>query len=327
MLHDAGNAISQLCRDNNIPLITTYKAKGIMDEDDPLCLGGHGLSPLSDGVILPLLAASDCVVLAGYDPIEMRSGWIRPWDGQNAIEIMHGRVEHGMHASAVRFIGDVAQAVSALGAGLKTPLAAVWPDGEPAQARAQLRDMFAPRKRWGPHQLFDALNHALPDEAVVTVDSGAHRILLSQVLRCHRPRQLLQSSCFCTMGVAVPLAIGVARAAPETPVVAVVGDAGFDMSPGDLATLRDLKRPLVIIVPVDDSLALIEKKQALMQIMKHGVSFEGSDIPAIAKAYGGHSTVVTDQETLFAELETAWSRAGFTVLACPIDKGDYDGAF
>lgn len=321
--HAAGPAIQALAEKHQIPVVTTYKAKGILPEDHPMALGGHGLSPLSDKSILPLLAASDCVILAGYDPIEMRAGWIRPWAAENAIEIMHAANEHGMHGSAVRFVGDVAVAVTALGG----PDGVVWPDGEPAAAKAELQQAFASRENWGPHQIYATLNDSLPDNAVVTVDSGAHRILLNQMWHCNRPKSLLQSAAFCTMGVAVPLAIGYKRAAPDTPVVAVVGDAGFDMTTGDLATLRDMQVPMVIVVPVDDSLALIEKKQTAMQMKTHGVRFVGSDIPAIARAYGGVGEVVQSREALQAALAAAWARDTFTVLTCPIDKADYDGAF
>jgi len=71
-------AVTAFARKHNIPVITTYKAKGVMPENDPLCLGGHGLSPKSDAIILPLLGQSDCVICAGYDPIEMRVGWKDP---------------------------------------------------------------------------------------------------------------------------------------------------------------------------------------------------------------------------------------------------------
>ncbi len=321
--HGAGPAIQALAEKHRIPVLTTYKAKGILPEDHPMALGGHGLSPLSDKSILPLLAASDCVILAGYDPIEMRAGWIRPWAAENAIEIMHAANDHGMHGAAVRFVGDVAAAVMALGG----PDGPVWPDGEPAAAKAELQRAFASRENWGPHQIYATLNDCLPDGAVVTVDSGAHRILLSQMWRCARPKSLLQSAAFCTMGVAVPLAIGYKRAAPDAPVVAVVGDAGFDMTTGDLATLRDMRTAMVIVVPVDDSLTLIEKKQTAMQMKTHGVRFVGSDIPAIARAYGGVGEVVQSREELKEALVGAWGRDTFTVLACPIDKADYDGAF
>lgn len=321
--HAAGEDIQHLAEQHQIPVVTTYKAKGILSENHPMTLGGHGLSPLSDASILPLLAASDCVLLLGYDPIEMRSGWIRPWAAENAIEIMHAANDHGMHGSAVQFVGDVGAALGALGG----PNGPVWSEGEPAAAKAELRRAFAPRDHWGPHQIFASLNAALPNDAVVTVDSGAHRILLNQMWRCNRPNALLQSAAFCSMGVAVPLAIGYKTAAPDTPVVAVVGDAGFDMTTGDLATLRDLQAPVVIVVPVDNSLALIAKKQAGMQLKPHGVQFVGTDIVAVARAYGGVGETVQSAEALSQALQAALSRDTFTVLACPIDKAGYDGAF
>ncbi|WP_457647608.1 thiamine pyrophosphate-binding protein [Profundibacter sp.] len=321
--HAAGPAILELAENHQVPVVTTYKAKGILPEDHPMALGGHGLSPLSDKTILPLLAKSDCVILAGYDPIEMRSDWINPWQPDNAIEIMHAANAHGMHGAAVRFVGDIGAALIALGA----PDGPVWPDGEPAAAKAELATAFAMPPEWGPHQLFATLNAALPDEAITTVDSGAHRILLSQIWRCERPNTLLQSAAFCSMGVAVPLAIGYKHAAPDVPVVAVVGDAGFDMGAGDLATLRDLHVPMVIVVPIDNSLALIEKKQAAMQLNTHGVQFAGSDIPAIARAYGGIGEVIQSKDQLLSALDNAWGRNTFTALACPIDKSAYNGSF
>ena len=321
--HVAGPAILGLAEKHQVPVVTTYKAKGILPEDHPMALGGHGLSPMSDKTILPLLAQSDCVILAGYDPVEMRSGWINPWQPENAIEIMHAANEHGMHGAAMRFVGDVGKALSALGA----PDGPVWPDGEPAAAKAELARAFAIPPEWGPHQLFATLNASLPDNAITTVDSGAHRILLSQIWRCRRPGSLLQSAAFCTMGVAVPLAIGYKRATPDVPVVAVVGDAGFDMTSGDLATLRDMHAPVVIVVPVDNSLALIEKKQTMMQMKTHGVQFTGTDIAAVARAYGGVGVIVEGREDLTVAVDEALGRDTFTVLVCPIDRGDYDGAF
>lgn len=40
----AGPAISRFCREHAIPLITTYKGKGLMDEADLLCLGAPACS-------------------------------------------------------------------------------------------------------------------------------------------------------------------------------------------------------------------------------------------------------------------------------------------
>ena len=324
--HDAGEEIAALAQAHGIPVLTTYKAKGVMDERDPLCLGGHGLSPLSDRFVLPLLKASDCVILAGYDPIEMRSGWIAPFAAEHAIDLVHARIEHGMHGSACRVVGDVRAMLAALRGGVRQRLGPAWPGGEPAAAREALDEMFKSPGTWGPHEVFATLQESLPEGAIVTVDSGAHRILMSQMWRCARPGTLLQSSAFCTMGVAVPLAAGVA-AASDAPVLAVVGDAGFDMTAGELASLRDLGRQLTIVVLRDDSLALIDKKQAAMQLPRHGVAFEASDAAAIARAYGGNGHDVTNRTGLETALTESWESEFFTVISCRILKESYDGAF
>ncbi|MBV1866088.1 MAG: thiamine pyrophosphate-binding protein [Rhodobacteraceae bacterium] len=327
VLHGAGSEILALSETHDIPVLTTYKAKGIIPETHPNCLGGHGLSPLSNKTILPLLAASDCVLLLGYDPIEMRSDWVRPWAAENALEFCHTQAEHGMHGSALRFVGDVAAVTRALVDGLDRPLADIWPEREPHSARATLQKAFAPRANWGPHAVFATLDTELPDKAVVTVDSGAHRILFSQMWHANRPSQILQSAAFCTMGIAVPLAMGVRRAAPDTPVVAVVGDAGMDMVAGDLATLRDMALPLTIIVLVDDALTLIGAKQSAMQLRETGVRFGSTDFVALAQAYGGYGEWISESLQLKQALGRAENRTSFTILACKIEKSDYYGAF
>ena len=83
-----GTVLQKLMDGFGIPLITTYKAKGIVDEHHSLALGGAGLSPLADKHLLPLVKAADLVLLVGYDPIEMRPGWLDPFaPAADVIEI------------------------------------------------------------------------------------------------------------------------------------------------------------------------------------------------------------------------------------------------
>lgn len=321
--HHAGDAILALAEAGEIPVITTYKAKGIVDENHHLCLGGHGLSPRSDEIVLPILRNSDCIILAGYDPIEMRNGWIEPWDAKNAIDITHADIQHGMHGSAMCFVGDVRLGIEALQS------AAPNKSGGAPQARQALDTMFAERENWGPHQVFATVLDSLPEGGVATADSGAHRILLSQMWRCKTPQTLLQSTCFCTMGIALPLAMGYAKAVgPDGPrVVAFVGDAGFEMVIGEMATLRDMEIPLVIVVLVDEALSLIDLKQSRSNLPQLGVKFNKTNIVEIAEVYGATSTWVSNIEQLKTATTRAFISDGFSVIACRIDKSEYSGAF
>ncbi len=320
----AAPAVAKFAAAWGMPVVTSYKAKGVLPESDPLSLGGAGLSPKADRHLLPLVKAADVVVLAGYDPIEMRINWREPFAaGTAVIDLVAEALPHGMHRSDHLIVGDVAAGLAALGTP-KEPRE-IWPGGEPEAARTALRAAFAPAAEWGPDVVFDTVRAATPPETVITIDSGAHRILLSQLWQTPIPRAVLQSTGLCTMGCAVPLALGYKLASPATPVIAFVGDAGLEMGLGELATARELGLSVVIVVLVDRSLALIEMKQRATQRPNAAVDFSGSDFPTVAEALGGTGRWIDDAATLATEVEAALGRDGFTVLACRIDRRSYDG--
>ena len=322
VLEDAGAAISVFCKAHHIPLVTTYKGKGLMPEGDALCLGAAGLSPLADKTLMPLIAQADCLLLLGYDPIEMRVGWRNPWDDRKVvIEITPVVRDHGMHSSTVAIVSNIAPALSAL----KHSPPTRWEANEPVLARATLQKDFSGPDSWGPHAAFRVLRDLLPDKMVLTADSGAHRILLSQMWECRSPRTLLQSSGFCTMACALPLAAGAKLGRPDEPVVCVVGDAGLDMAAGELATIRDLHLPITICVLVDESLALIDLKQRKSQLPSIGVSIGKTDFAAVARAYGGHGANVTNATELAVDIEKALLCKSFSVIAIHITNRAYDG--
>lgn len=320
----ASQDIAQFCRQHSIPLITSYKGKGILPETDPLALGGAGLAPSADAKLLPLVQSSDCIILAGYDPIEMRIGWQNVWQHDaRVIDFSAVANTHYMHQAAINFVGNIAAGLTALGTSNKP--AASWPAQEPTAVRTQLRLALQLDEEWGPAAVIDECRKALPDETIITADSGAHRILLSQAWQCHEPRGLLQSSALCTMGCAVPLAIGRKIAEPSRPVAAFLGDAGLEMFLGELSTIREKKLAIPIIVFVDESLGLIELKQRGSQMANLAVDFGGSDIPAVAQALGGYGRWCDDRQAVNEEVTAALGRDSFTLIAARIGRKAYEG--
>lgn len=308
-----------------VPVLTTYKAKGVVDENRPRALGAAGLSPKADAILKPLFAAADLVVLAGYDPIEMRPGWIDPFGTARVIELSAAPPDHGMHAVDLVILGPVDGVLAAV-AGAVAPDG--WPDGAPEAAKAMLAAAFAEPAEWGPGAVFAALSRGLAGSgATVTVDSGAHRILLSQGFAADRPLSMLQSAGWCTMGSALPLAIGAKLADPSRPVVAVLGDGGLEMTFGELATLRDLGLPVVVLVVQDESLALIELKQAAQGLKRAGVGLGRTLFEDAARAFGGHGVRVSDRAGLADALAAALAADRFTVIVAEVAAKDYVDAF
>jgi len=321
---DAAEVLRALVDATGAPIITTYKGKGLVDERSASSLGAAGLSPAADALLLPLVRAADVVVLAGYDPIEMRIGWRRPFEPDAAVlELASVLPTHGMYTATETLIGDLRAHLRAI----TTPTrGAVWADRRPAKVRAALTAAFAAETDvFGPLAIAHALRAAVPSDAVITVDTGAHRIALSQAYACHSAHLMLQSSGLCTMGCALPLAIGRKLAEPTRAVVAVVGDGGLDMTLGELATARDLGTAIVIVVVDDASLALIELKQRKDGFANLAVDSGRTRYADVARALGGYGVVAEDAQALGDAVRAGLARDDtFTLVHCPIARRSYD---
>ncbi len=316
--------VADVVKARRLPLITTYKAKGIVDERDPLALGGAGLSPRADKVLIGTLHEADLIVLVGYDPIEMRAGWRDPWPaGAHVIEVAATPNTHYMHQAPLSFIGHVGETMAALFAGQQ--VASAWTSAELDAKRQALAEIFRTAETWGPAAIVDTVRRTMPPDTLASADSGAHRILLSQVWQCTEPHGLMQSTGLCTMGCALPLAMGAKLASPQRPVVSFSGDAGFEMVIGELATARDRKIGVICVVFVDQSLALIELKQRNSGMRNLGVEFGATDFAGVARALGGIGFDVDDREGLTDALRRSMAADTFSVIACHIRKCDYDG--
>lgn len=310
-------------RREGLPTIQTYKAKGLLDEHDPLALAAAGLSPRADEVLLPLCAEADLVLLLGFDPVEMRANWNTPFGTDTRVL--------AWTPAAMPGLADHADEI--LEAPLDTRLEALetaratWPDGRPSAAREELERRFQQRSESAAHRALLALQRVLDrhEDLLFCVDTGAHRILAAQTLRMRASRRMLQSTGFCTMACALPLAIGARRAAPERPVVALLGDGGLEMGLGELATLRDLGGPLPIIVFDDSSYALIGLKQRARGLIEQGCDLAPTAFEEVARAFGGTAVTVSDADTLGQEVEKALGASHFTLLRVPLERGSYDG--
>ncbi|WP_224815608.1 thiamine pyrophosphate-binding protein [Hasllibacter sp. MH4015] len=319
-------ALAAFAEHFEIPVITTYKAKGVLPETDPLAMGGAGLSPLADRHLLPLVQQADLILLAGYDPIEMRPGWREPWDpsAQHVVDLQAVENRHYMHQATLSFTCSIGATLGALMEA--EPAAPRWPGGEPAATNAALTRAFPHDAEWGPAGVIAEARAALPEATAISVDSGAHRILLSQMWTTHTPRTIIQSTGLCTMGCAIPMAMGLALADPDRPAVAFLGDGGFLMMPGDLTTAAEMGLKPIIIVLNDASLSLIEKKQRERQLTNAGVDFPiRHDIAAMGRAMGGVGVTVTNRAELRVAIDAALIADTFTVIDAHIDRGGYDG--
>ena len=99
-----------------------------------------------------------------------------------------------------------------------------------------------------PERIIADMRRVIPDEGIVVSDVGNHHNWVVQFMDAYAPQTLLHSWGAAAMGFGVCGALGAKIAAPEKPVVAVVGDGGFTMWQSVLCTAVEYSIPVVWVV-------------------------------------------------------------------------------
>jgi acetolactate synthase I/II/III large subunit len=99
-----------------------------------------------------------------------------------------------------------------------------------------------------PEFVVGTLQDVLPDDVILSLDSGVHHNWFMQFWKPRRPQSMLNSWGYSSMGFGVCGVLGAQLAAPDRPCVAVVGDGGFTMTPYVVCTAVEYNLPCVWIV-------------------------------------------------------------------------------
>src|SRR5207237_7275282 len=126
----------------------------------------------------------------------------------------------------------------------------------------------------------------------------------------HRPQNFYMLG---SMGLAAPIALGVASAQPERGGIALEGDGSILMSLGCLTTIANLKPRNLTIIIMDNGLYQITGKQPTATA---GVT----DIVAVARGAGiANSHWVRDQKHFDELIDRRFDEGGPVLLAVKID--------
>lgn len=162
-------------------------------------------------------------------------------------------------------------------------------------------------------QLVGELEECLPADAIVSTSSGNTQAQLFQEFRFTKGQRHLTTGGFSTMGWAFPAALGAKLAAPEKPVVALLGDGDFLMTMQELSTMAQYDIPVVIVLANNRGwLAIKDLQQGMLgerycfgnDFLRDGEPYS-PDFAAIAKSFG----VQAERVSRRGEAKAAISRA------------------
>lgn len=193
----------------------------------------------------------------------------------------------------------------------------------------QKQKMFAILKSrdgsFGPLTVLEGLRKILPADGIMTCDVGAHLHLIGQQWRTPEPGCLLMTNGWSSMGFAIPAAIAAKLCHPEKKVVCVVGDGGFLMTAGEVATAQRLNLQIVIILLSDQELSLIRIKQKNKNYQcGYGTLLSEKDHPESDFFLGVPILNVSDQTAYKTALQKALSCSGPVIVKAAINSSEYD---
>lgn len=147
-----------------------------------------------------------------------------------------------------------------------------------------------------PQKVLFELNRLIDKDhdMIVTTDVGQNQMWAMHYLHVHKPRHFLSSGSFGTMGFGLPSAIGAKSAKPDSTVVTITGDGGFQMVQQELATAVAEDLPVVIVLLNNGWLGMVKQWQKLFWDRRYSATDirDGPDFVKIAEAYGARGLVV-----------------------------------
>ncbi|MGB0639077.1 MAG: thiamine pyrophosphate-binding protein [Myxococcota bacterium] len=317
---EAAQAITRLAEVSSVPVMTTYRAKGMIDERHPWAAGAFGLSPVVDEYQQRLLATSDLLIAIGLDPVELRPQWLPGWPADVPLISVNSSTDIP-HPVSAGFTGSTSTIVESFvdQGGI---VSSSWTVQDVAEHVAQWAGVFDDGPD-GPAATIRAIQRGMGPQAVCSMDVGAHRITASHVWTCSEPLQQVQSNGFSSMGTGLPGAIAAKLCFPDRPVVALTGDMGLWMALGELGVVQERGLDLVVVYLADQSLSLIELKQERSDLVNHGVRFENPDVIALGAAFGGVGHRVRGVQDVETVVRQARESGGLHIIEAVIDASPY----
>lgn len=263
------------------PVATTYTGKGAFPEGHSLALG----SSWDDAAHRELVAAADVVLVVGsWLGYDVTDGFRLRLDG-TLIQIDAAPERIGFNLPAVGLVGDAKATLQAL-LGRIGPRS---PKGGATRVSA-VRERVELGLESQPSRLaldvLQAVDDALPEGAAATWDSTILAYTACWYLRVDEPRRFLYPAGSSTLGYAWPAALGAATALSDTPVLAVVGDGGFQYGIAELATAKQYDLDVALLVVDDRGYGILRRYQDDAGFARTGVDLEHPDFVALCEAYG-----------------------------------------
>ena len=303
-------SVTALAESLGAPVLTTFKAKGLISDHHPLGCGVLGRS--GTPVASWLMNESDLLVVFGAS-FSNHTG-IAPY--KPIIQVDFDPMALGrFHPVTVPLLGHVGVTAHLLAAAISSSEGRVDQRDDVAARWSLWRDeksrRLADDRGHGVSSaaLFEAMSRLVPADAVLTVDVGNNAYSFGRYFEC-REQSVLMSGYLGSIGFGFPAAMGAWAADAGRPIVAVTGDGGFGQYLAETTTAVAYDMDICHVLLNNSELGKISKEQRAVEMEVWKTSLVNPSFAEHATNCGALGIRVTDRAGLDDALSTALAHRG-----------------
>ncbi|PYZ97141.1 acetolactate synthase, large subunit, biosynthetic type [Alteribacter lacisalsi] len=171
-----------------------------------------------------------------------------------------------------------------------------------------------------PQRVTELVHKYTAGNAAVATDVGQHQMWSAQYYSFETPNKWITSGGLGTMGFGLPAAIGAQIGLRDTNVVALLGDAGFQMTFQELALLKEYNLPVKIVIVNNKSMGMVRQWQQLFYNERYSESLlpNQPDYVKLAEAFGIKGSKVDCEEDFVHVLKESLSVQEPYIIDCRV---------
>jgi pyruvate oxidase len=305
-----GQLVLALAEKLKSPILTTFRAKGILPEDNPWVIGILGNVGSPHARIL--INEADIVITLGVG----FSKYTNVPSGKSFVQVDIDPLKLGKNRQTIALWGNCSLVLPKLltllqekQEGESKKQLAVRKKEWDLQRDAEADSSASPLR---PPFIMKVLSDVIPADAVISLDVGENQWWFGRNFRM-KTQRFAMSGYLASMGFGLPGAIAAKIAFPDRPVFCITGDGGFSMAMADFITAVKYDLPIIVIVLNNHQLGMIQVEQMMEHYPNYATDLLNPDFARYAEVCGGIGINVHNPGELTPALVTAMT-AGRPVI-------------
>jgi len=293
---EQGDKLLKLARRIGSPIVSTFRGKGVIDEDNELYVGSHGT--IGSTAAAELVEKSDLLIVIGSsfsDNTQIPEKKTIQIDIDPMMIARKYPVEVGLWGNSADVVPKltymVKQKDNAIYLAEIRELKKEWLDmldGEINTESSPLR----------PQYIIKILNENIDSNAAISLDVGENAWWFGRNFWMKQNQKVILSGSLASMGFGLPGALAAKLVYPDKQVVCITGDGGFAMVMGDFLTAVKYSLPIKVFLFNNSQLGMIMQEQKVENYPNWQTSLHNCDFAEYARNCGGIGIRVTKPEEL-----------------------------